>query len=290
MIGVFFTSWARNRGGNVTLMVSLAAIPVMLAGTGAMEMMAISSEHGRLQAAVDAAALSGANRLSVVTTSTLAMVTQAAQQAGTDNLGGGDPATFTATIDQTKNSVTVTGTAQHKAIIGFLGLGDTVVHATATADALQKTPLCVLQVDQGGIDLANTSVIRAPGCLIHADTNISVASSRHDHRRPHPGRRHRHRADVAQGQRRRDPHRRSVRRHEPQPDLGVQSQPQCRPRSRRDQQCRAHPQRHHGGAGRALPADPGRRNAHIHLQPGDHYFMGGLIMTKTRPSTATTWR
>lgn len=176
MIGRFFTSWARSDGGNVTLMVSLAIIPVMLAATGALEMMSIAGERSRLQAAVDAAALSGAGKLSVVTASTLGMVTQAAKQAGADNIAGtSDPATFEVSVDQTRNEVTVNGTAQHKAVIGFLGVGDTTVTATATADALQKTPLCVLQVDNGGIDLANNSSIRAPGCLVHADSDITVA-------------------------------------------------------------------------------------------------------------------
>lgn len=171
-------AFARNTRGNVTLMVSLAAIPVMLATTGAMELMSISGERTRLQAAVDAAALAGAEKLSVVTVSTGQMVNQAARQAGADNLGGTrDPVTFAVAVDQNGRSVTVDGTADHKAIIGFLGFGDTRVTATATADALQKTPLCILQVSDGDIDLANNATVRAPGCLIHADGDISVASS-----------------------------------------------------------------------------------------------------------------
>lgn len=163
--------------GQVTLMVALAAIPVMLAGTGALEMMSISRERGRLQAAVDAAALAGANKLSVATASTLPLVVQASQQAGADNLGASDPATFRVDVNTALTSVTVTGEAEHKALIGFLGIGDSRVTAVATADALQKTPLCVLQIDNGDIALSNTASIRAPGCLIHADSNIAVASS-----------------------------------------------------------------------------------------------------------------
>ncbi len=53
------------------------------------------------------------------------------------------------------------------------------LNATATAEALQKTPLCVLQTDSGGISLSSTSTLRAPGCLIHADQNITVANSAH---------------------------------------------------------------------------------------------------------------
>ena len=173
-----FKAVLRNDRGNVTLMASLAAVPILLAATGAMEMMSISNAHSRLQAAVDAAALAGAEKLSVVTASTLPMVTEAARQAGLDNLAGDpDATTFAVDPDQVKSAVTVTGTAEHKAIIGFLGLGNSTVTATATANALQKTPLCVLQIDDGGIDLANSSNIRAPGCLIHADSDISVASS-----------------------------------------------------------------------------------------------------------------
>ena len=266
--------FARCDRGNVTLMASLAAIPIFLAATGAMEMMSISTERSHLQSAVDAAALAGAEKLSLATASTLPMVTRAATQAGQDNLGGThDPATFAVDIDQTKSSVTVNGTASHKAVIGFLGLGDATVTATATADALQKTPLCVLQVDAGSISLANSANIRAPNCLIHADSNISVAPSAliTATRVQATG--------TVTGPT--NPQGNSGALSIPDPFSGMNLNPTTG--------CNLGL---NVAAGLPLLSDttvaPGVHclpilavgNAHIHLLPGDHYFMGGLIMTE----------
>ncbi len=274
MIRRWVTEWARCNRGNVTLMASLAAVPVLLAGTGAMEMMSISSERSRLQSAVDAAALAGAEKLSLATASTMPMVTQAATQAGQDNLAGtSDAATFAVAVDQTKNEVTVNGQASHKAIIGFLGMGDATVTATATADALQKTPLCVLQVDSGGIDLSNTSNIRAPNCLIHADSNIAVASSAliTASRVQATG--------TVTGPT--NPQGNGGALPIPDPFAGMNLNPTSL--------CNLSL-----NVAAPLPilsdttVAPGVHclpilavgNAHIHLLPGDHYFMGGLVMTQ----------
>ncbi len=281
MIERFVTAWARNNRGNVTLMISLAIIPVLFATTGAIEMMSISSARSRLQAAVDAAALAGAEKLSVTTTSTLPMVTRSAIQAGTDNMAGGrDAAAFDVKVAGTRTSVTVDGTANHKALIGFFGLGDQTITASATADALQKTPLCVLQIDTGGISLANSSNIRAPGCLIHADSDIAVASSAMitaDRIQA---------AGTAAGPM--SPQGNSGALPIPDPFDGMNLNPTS-----------ACSLSINAGIGLGAISNvvpilndttvaPGVHclpilavgNAHIHLQPGDHYFMGGLIMSE----------
>ena len=273
--------FARNIRGNVTLMASLAAIPVLLAATGAMEMMSISSTRSRLQAAVDAAALAGAEKLSVVTQSTLPMVTQAAQTAGADNMTGtADPASFAVDIDQVKNAVTVNGTVQHKALIGFLGIGDTAVTATATADALQKTPLCILQVDSGGIDLSNSSNIRAPGCLIHADTDITVAPQAMITAT------HVQASGTVTGPTDPQGNNGALPISDPFGGMNLNPTSAC--------SLSVNAGVGLGAISNVVPilndttVAPGVHclpilavgNAHIHLLPGDHYFMGGLVMTQ----------
>ncbi len=163
-------------GGNVTTIFAMAAVPLLLAVAGAVELTDMSGQKSRLQAATDAGALAGAGRLSVAQYDGDADATAAAVTTAKENLGGKLDGRFTVVVDRTAGTLTVKGQADHKSLIGFMDFNKTL-NATATAEALQKTPLCVLQTDVGGIALTNTSSIRAPGCLIHADQNITVAGS-----------------------------------------------------------------------------------------------------------------
>ena len=168
----------RHDGGNVATLFAMAAIPVLLGITGAVELSEMLSQKSRLQAAADAGALAGAARLSVALYDGQTEATTAAVTTAKENLNGTIDGRFTVVIDKTAGTLTVNGEADHKSLIGFMDFNKTL-HATATAEALQKTPLCVLQTDTGGITLSSTSSIRAPGCLIHADQNIAVANSAH---------------------------------------------------------------------------------------------------------------
>ena len=169
-------SLVKNDRGNVATLFALSAIPLLIAVTGAVELTGMSGEKSNLQAAVDAGALAGAGRLSLALYDSQTEASNAAISAAQQNLAGKLSGRFTVTIDRTSGTLTVNGQADHKSLIGFIDFNKTL-NATATAEALQKTPLCVLQTDSGGIDLASNSTIRAPGCLIHADENITVAST-----------------------------------------------------------------------------------------------------------------
>ena len=54
-------------GGNVSLIAAFAAIPVVLAVTGVIEITDMSSARARLQEAADAGALAGAGQLAIAT-------------------------------------------------------------------------------------------------------------------------------------------------------------------------------------------------------------------------------
>lgn len=173
-----FLSCAR---GNVAITVALCALPLMAAVTGALEINAMISAKANLQASVDAGALAGAQRLGVVNANGSSDVAAAAITAANSNLGralAGTPVAYAVSTDMTAGSVTMTGSASHKALIGFLGFGDQVITATATADALGSVPLCVLQTGSdktdSGIQVKDQAVIRATGCAVHANKNIQV--------------------------------------------------------------------------------------------------------------------
>ncbi|HTM79849.1 pilus assembly protein TadG-related protein [Asticcacaulis sp.] len=172
----------RDTGGNVSLIAAFSAIPLVLAVTGVIEITDMSNARGRLQEAADAGALAGAGQLAIATIGAAQVsqtaVTVAEQSIGTSGQGSRTtPPAFTATVDTHASSVTVTGVAEHKPLIGFMDFGNQALTATATAENVQRVPLCILQTDDsGGIKVQDTARIRATGCAIHANADINVAS------------------------------------------------------------------------------------------------------------------
>ena len=174
----------KDRRGNVTVMVALAAIPLMFAGLGALELGAIAREKADLQNAVDQGALSGASRLSVATVASTAGPLDTAVAVARQTLADErvtSAVTLIPSFNGTRTAITVDAVADHKALIGFLDFGSSRIHATATAEGLASSPLCILQTGLGGkgigINVDNTARIRATGCAIHANQNITVKSS-----------------------------------------------------------------------------------------------------------------
>lgn len=151
----------------------------------AMSLTEISGLRAKMQAAADAGALAGASELGV-STRTLGGIEDTAEQlaltAFPATTAGGTGtqarAVFEATANRNEGFVTVTGTA-NLARGGLFG-GNTQVTVSATAESLQSMPLCVLQTDElgsNGMKVDDNAIIRAPGCLVHANTNITVGSS-----------------------------------------------------------------------------------------------------------------
>lgn len=170
----------KNRRGNVVMTFALAAVPLIAGATGALEVYSIANQKSLLQTAVDAGALAGAGKLSLASYNTVADATNAAVATAKKNVSGADDPsafTFAVVVDQSAGTVTVNGTVAHKSMAALAGLGDRTIETSATAEALQKTPLCVLQTTGGGIELANNSQMQAPGCLIHANGDIAVKDS-----------------------------------------------------------------------------------------------------------------
>lgn len=176
-------TFIKEVSGNAALVFALAAVPVLGAVFGAVEISHTAAHRALLQDATDAGALAGAGRMSVVRSTGDEAVRQTAENVARQVLENGridHDVTFTTTIDPVKGTVTVHARADHKAMVGFMGLGDEVLHAEAMAENLGRVPLCVLQTGtngKGGIDLGNTARIRATGCAVHANKHIKVAPS-----------------------------------------------------------------------------------------------------------------
>lgn len=159
---------------------ALTAVPIVMAVTGALEFFTISNTRSLLQQAVDTGALAGAGKLAIASYDAVGEVTTTATVTARRNVADApDPGAFhfQVVVNEADGTVTVNGTADHKSLAAITGIGDKTIKATATAEALQKTPLCVLQTSGGGIQVTSNSQIRAPGCLIHANENITVGGS-----------------------------------------------------------------------------------------------------------------
>jgi Flp pilus assembly protein TadG len=171
----------RGRRGNVALIGALGAVPIVLAVAYGVELSGISGERALLQAAVDAAALAGAREMSVLTRGDDG-VSRTATDYGQAKLAGFEHAaqvTFTTQINRQAGDLTVGATYVRSRSASLFGSGGQVIQVSATAESLNSMPLCVLQTKlagQGGMVLEDQATLRAPGCLVHANTSISLAT------------------------------------------------------------------------------------------------------------------
>jgi hypothetical protein len=141
------------------------------------EMAALTAERGRMQSAVDAAALAGARQasLSVASASVTNYAVSFASQQVVD-LAPRMRIRFTAT-QSVNNTVQVNGTANRDSFFGNLvPPGGFTIRVSATADALNQQPLCVLGLrdrsKQSSIWVSGSGQIQASNCLVHANGTI----------------------------------------------------------------------------------------------------------------------
>jgi hypothetical protein len=141
------------------------------------EMAALTAERGRMQSAVDAAALAGARQasLSVASASVTNYAVSFASQQVLD-LAPRMRISFTAT-QSVNNTVQVNGTANRDSFFGNLvPPGGFTIRVSATADALNQQPLCVLGLrdrsKQSSIWVSGSGQIQASNCLVHANGTI----------------------------------------------------------------------------------------------------------------------
>jgi Flp pilus assembly protein TadG len=174
---------ARAQRGNMALIGALVALPLaMVAGYG-VEVAGISNERALMQAAVDSGALAAASELSVMTRGSDGIadtaVTHATAQVG--SYASQAQVTFTPQIDRQRNAVHLTGTAVRPSTFGFAGAAPITIRVDATAESAQSAPLCILQTKpitdpqrSRGLTLRDRGQLRAPTCLVHANSDISV--------------------------------------------------------------------------------------------------------------------
>ncbi|OYU52176.1 MAG: hypothetical protein CFE27_08125 [Alphaproteobacteria bacterium PA1] len=161
----------------MAVITGLAAMPLAMIVAITVEMAALTAERGRMQSAVDAAALAGARQasLSVASASVTNYAVSFASQQVVD-LAPRMRISFTAT-QSVNNTVQVNGTANRDSFFGNLvPPGGFTIRVSATADALNQQPLCVLGLrdrnKQSSIWVNGSGQIQASNCLVHANGTI----------------------------------------------------------------------------------------------------------------------
>ena len=170
----------RGERGNLVVITGLMAVPLSMIVVMTLEMVSLSNETSRMQAAVDAAALAGARELAVAgggardatgfaEAFALNQVTDLAPRVSMN---------FTAT--QTVNGFQVSGVGLRGSFFGnMVPPGGFKIEVSAIAESLNQQPLCILglpeeeddEVELGLQVLANSN-IQANNCLVHSNGDM----------------------------------------------------------------------------------------------------------------------
>ena len=169
----------RSEHGNLAVITGLIAIPLAMIIAMTMEMVSLTNERARMQAAVDAAALAGARELAVsggdarnangfAETFALNQVTDLSPRVAmkfkaNQNVDGG---------------FEVSGVGVRGSFFGNLvPPGGFTIRVSAVGEALNQQPLCVLALPElktPGLSAGSNSSIQASNCLVHSNGNLAT--------------------------------------------------------------------------------------------------------------------
>ena len=176
----FLHAFIGCRNGGIATVFGIALPVLAVIGCGAADLASVVSEKAKMQDVADAAALDGANQLSVINSQGAAA---RAEQFADDQLS--DVAKrvtlkTTATVASDASSITVAIQGHRASFFGnLLPLGGWTFNATATAQPLGRMPLCVLSTSAAGaagggaISMQDQSLITASGCLVHSNSDLT---------------------------------------------------------------------------------------------------------------------
>lgn len=168
----------RDRRGGIATTAAIAIPALALLVCGGIDLAAVNADRAELQAIVDAAALDAAKQIAVADSVGVEARARAFIDAQTTNL---DQITYsvTTTVSPDRTSVTIDVNARRTSFFAnMLPPGGWTMDMSSTAVQMGRTPLCVLTT--GGtaadlFDMRDQSRIRAPACLIQANSDITVS-------------------------------------------------------------------------------------------------------------------
>ncbi len=172
----------RGERGNLVVITGLMAIPLSMIVVMTLEMVSLSSETARMQAAVDAAALAGARELAVAG-GTARNASGFAEEFALNQVTDLAPrVTMSFTASQNEGGFQVSGVGVRGSFFGNLvPPGGFKIEVSAIAEALNQQPLCVLALPENedddepsGLIARKSSSVQANNCLVHSNGSMTT--------------------------------------------------------------------------------------------------------------------
>jgi Flp pilus assembly protein TadG len=167
----------RGERGNLVVITGLMAIPLSMIVVMTLEMVSLSNERSRMQAAVDAAALAGARELAVAggAARDASGFAEAFALNQVTDLAPRVSMNFTAS--QTVNGFQVSGVGLRASFFGnMVPPGGFKIEVSAIAESLNQQPLCILALPETevpiGLSAISNSSIQADNCLVHSNRDM----------------------------------------------------------------------------------------------------------------------
>lgn len=172
----------RGERGNLVVVTGVIAVPLAMIVVMTLEMVSLSSEKARMQAAVDAAALAGARELAVAG-GNARNANGFAEAFATNQVSDLAPRiamNFTAS-QNVNGGFQVSGVGVRGSFFGnMVPPGGFTIRVNAIAEALNQQPLCILALpendDDGavkpGLSAIINSSIQANNCLVHSNGDM----------------------------------------------------------------------------------------------------------------------
>jgi hypothetical protein len=170
----------KRQRGQLAVITGLVALPLCMVVAMSVELVALSSERARMQAAVDVAALAGASQLAV--SGNLANASfDYAENFALQQLQDLSPRLkmkFVAQQDESGGFVVDAIGSRDSFFGNLVPPGGFIIRVKAIAETLSQQPLCILSLQNNhsgvSIEAKSTSAIRAQNCLIHANGEIQT--------------------------------------------------------------------------------------------------------------------
>lgn len=163
----------------MALVTALALPPLLIVALGAIQVQSIFSDRNKAQDVADAAALWGAQQLTV----TPVGAADRTKAFATNQLGS-MAQNATVTVEATKIGPTTmkvtVDTWRPSFFLNLLPFGGFYTHAESVAEGVAQVPLCVMTFGRKGSDkmhITGGGQMLAPTCLVHANGDINVAGS-----------------------------------------------------------------------------------------------------------------
>lgn len=178
--GAFAARFWRDRSGSVVQMFAWGLPALAMLTVGAVELSVVASHKATLQAAADAAALNAAGQLGVAQEGVLDRAEALAlkQLNGVDTLS---TVTAEAELVDDGQGIKVSLLGVRSSFFGnMLPPGGFKTRVSATARSMNGVPLCVLASENKkakGLNLLDSAQIKANGCLIHSNKDVTVEGS-----------------------------------------------------------------------------------------------------------------